>query len=251
MTIEFRCANCRQLLRVPHASQGKNARCPQCQLLMRIPATRIGLPWEQAGAKSLAKFVATARLVTFQPSQAFSQMKQRGSLREAMLYSGIGQLIGVVGMEFWHLTLVFSAGTLFGFDAATLQRVLTSMALVAAGYLFIGVPLLATLGNLIAGAVLHFCLILCGGSRHPFATSIRIACFNQSSLTWLMLIPGGVLAVGVWSLAVSIYAVREAHEVPIARAVLTVLLPMIVLLVLALIAIVLLGASLVTLLWQA
>lgn len=254
MTIEFLCAQCRQHLRVPAASAGKNARCPQCRLLMRIPgqsdSDRPGLPWESQ-PKSLGKFIATARLVAFQPSQAFSQMKSHGSVRAAMLYSAIGQLIGVVGMEFWHLTIVFSVGTLLGFEPALLQRTLTGMALAAIGYVFIGVPLLATLGNLIGAAVLHFCLILCGGSKHPFATSIRITCYNQSSLTWLMLIPGGALVVGVWSLGVSIYAVHHAHEVPMGRAVLAVLLPMIVLLVLVIIMIILLGASLLTLLSQA
>lgn len=262
MTIEFRCAQCRQHLCVPEASAGKNARCPQCRLLMRIPAkdadtassaedsARPGLPWEQAPRKSLAKFIETARLVAFQPSQAFSQMKPHGSVRTAMLYSGIGQLIGMVGMEFWHMTLVYAGGTLLGFEAAALHRVLTGMALAAVGYLTIGVPLLATLGNLVGAAVLHFCLILCGGSKHPFATSIRITCYNQSSLTWLMLIPGGVLAVSVWSLGVSIYAVHHAHEVPMGRAVLTVLLPMIVLMLLLFVAIILFGAALMSLLLQ-
>lgn len=213
-------------------------------------SNRPGLPWESQ-PKSLSKFIATARLVSFQPSQAFSRMKSHGSVRAAMLYSGIGQLIGVVGMEFWHMTLVYSAGTLLGFESALLQRTLTGMALAATGYVLIGVPLLATLGNLIGAAVLHFCLILCGGSKHPFATSIRITCYNQSSLTWLMLIPGGALVVGVWSLGVSIYAVHHAHEVPMGRAVLAVLLPMIVLMLIAVIMIILLGASLLTLLSQA
>jgi DNA-directed RNA polymerase subunit RPC12/RpoP len=262
MTIEFRCAQCRQHLRVPEVSAGKNARCPECRLLMRIPAnsadiaksaddpSRPGLPWEQAPRKSLGAFIATARLVAFQPSQAFSQMKPHGSVRAAMFYSGIGQLIGVIGMEFWHMTLVFVAGSLLGFEAAMLQRALMGMALAALGYVFIGVPLLATLGNLIGAAVLHFCLILCGGSKHPFATSIRITCYNQSSLTWLMLIPGGALAVGVWSLGVSIYAVHHAHEVPMGRAVLTVLLPMIVVMLLLILLIIIFGATLMSFILQ-
>jgi phage FluMu protein Com len=38
MTIEFRCGQCNQLLRVPDNSAGKNARCPKCQALMQVPA---------------------------------------------------------------------------------------------------------------------------------------------------------------------------------------------------------------------
>lgn len=38
MTIEFRCSQCNQLLRVPDDAAGKNARCPKCQALMLVPA---------------------------------------------------------------------------------------------------------------------------------------------------------------------------------------------------------------------
>ena len=38
MSIEFRCSQCSQLLRVPDESAGKSARCPKCQALMTIPA---------------------------------------------------------------------------------------------------------------------------------------------------------------------------------------------------------------------
>ena len=38
MTIEFRCSQCNQLLRVPETSAGKNARCPKCSALMQVPA---------------------------------------------------------------------------------------------------------------------------------------------------------------------------------------------------------------------
>jgi|GEM_PF-6440386 len=260
MTIEFRCATCRQRLRVPEGSAGKNARCPQCHTLLRIPRetaaaaqfvdNRPGLPWEQPPGKSLGKFIATARLVSFQPREAFSQMKQRGRLGEAMLYSGIGQFIGIAGMELWHMTIVYFGGQLLGFEASMLQRHVSTMAMFAVGYLFIGVPLLATLGNLVNGAILHFCLVLCGGSQQPFSTSIRIACYCQSSLSWLMLIPGGALVVGVWSLAVSIFAVHHAHEVPMGRAVLTVLLPMILVMVLLFVAILILGGTLAALVFS-
>ena len=37
MSIEFRCNQCGQLLRVPDDSGGKHARCPKCQALMVVP----------------------------------------------------------------------------------------------------------------------------------------------------------------------------------------------------------------------
>ncbi len=257
MTIEFRCARCRQHLRVPDESTGKHARCPRCETLLRIPLpaiaadpsvdNRAGLPWEQAPRKSPRKFFETARLIAFSPTAAFRQMKQRGRLGEAMFYSAIGQTIGVVGMESWHLAFIYFGGQADGFDKPFLHKYMTFIGLLVLGYLPVGVPLMATLGNLIAGAVLHFCLILCGGSRQPFSTSIRISCYSQSSLTWLLWIPGGALVVGVWSLGLNIYAVHLAHEVPMGRAVLAVLLPMIVVMVVFVVSIIILA---ITLLWM-
>jgi phage FluMu protein Com len=49
MTIEFRCGQCNQLLRVPDNSSGKNARCPKCKALMQIPAAS-AVPSAAAGA---------------------------------------------------------------------------------------------------------------------------------------------------------------------------------------------------------
>src|SRR5262245_25714825 len=37
MSIEFRCSQCGQLLRVPEDAGGKSARCPKCQALMTVP----------------------------------------------------------------------------------------------------------------------------------------------------------------------------------------------------------------------
>lgn len=203
---------------------------------------RQGLPWEQ-GPKSAGKFFETVRLIAFSPTAAFRQMKQRGRLGEAMFYSAIGQTIGVIGMETWHVALVYFGGQLAGFDRPFVVKYVSMIGIYALTYLFIGVPLMATLGNLIAGAVLHFCLILCGGSRQPFSTSIRISCYGQPSVTWLMWIPGGALAVGIWSMCLNIIAVHQAHEVPLGRAVLAVLLPMIVVMVLFVISLIVLTIS--------
>src|SRR3954454_9098726 len=44
MTIEFRCSQCNQLLRVPDTAAGKNARCPKCQALMLVPSESVPAP---------------------------------------------------------------------------------------------------------------------------------------------------------------------------------------------------------------
>ena len=364
MTIEFRCAQCNQLLRVPDASAGKNARCPKCQLLMQIPAPatanipppppvnfappppptnfappppgetenpfdftskkksnsrsgvhqsgqqdffagmpgnstaqpagyntapppppqpnhpanpfdfgagststvsasssapqsgakkktgRQGLPWEKGKKKGLEAFIETVKLVAFEPSKAFSMMLQKGDMGGPMLYSGIGLEIGFIGLEVWHMLAVLMLGSSLGIPPEAIGAYLGMMLVLAIGNLVIGVPLAATVGNFISGGILHVCLLICGGSKHPYDTSFRIACYVQSSLMWVCWIPGGVLVLGIWSIAVSIFAVHKAHEVPMGRAVLTVLLPIIVVMVLFGIIVAIFFATIMALLSQ-
>jgi hypothetical protein len=52
MTIEFRCGQCNQLLRVPDTAAGKHARCPTCQAVMAVPGrmTFAAMPGEETPA---------------------------------------------------------------------------------------------------------------------------------------------------------------------------------------------------------
>ncbi|HZN35674.1 MAG TPA: hypothetical protein VFB80_17715, partial [Pirellulaceae bacterium] len=66
MPIEFHCSQCNQLLRVPDASAGKNARCPKCQTLMTVPAP--ALPNSFAPPGSFASPSATPLAPAFSSS---------------------------------------------------------------------------------------------------------------------------------------------------------------------------------------
>lgn len=246
-TIKFRCARCQQLLRVSGESLGNNARCPECQLLMQIPEPRAkpaaiedgrpGLPWEQPGT-GIQSLFQTALLVCFKPSVAFSQMNRSGSLWYPIRYSLFCLLIGFCGTVFWQGVGALAWMNYSSPAASDFQIALISLAGFAAVMLCVVAPLMATLGNLMVAGILHICLIIAGGSRYPFATSFRIACYTQSSLLlWLLFIPLGELAVGIWNVVLQIFAIHRAHEVPMGRAVLAAVLPMVALFVIALIAI--------------
>lgn len=242
-TIKFRCARCQQLLRVPGASLGNNARCPACQLLMQIPAPleqsvndenvgRPGLPWEQPARRNLFGLLATMKCVSFQPSRAFSEMQQSGKLATPMIYSGLCYAAGFLGMVTWDTIITLGIMTASGNSAEEIQLALVSMGSLLAGYVLIGAPLMATLGNLMNAGLLHICLIIAGGSGRPFAATFRIACYTQSSLMWLGFVPFGMLAVGLGGVILNMFAIHKAHEVPMSRAVLAAVLPVVVLVVL-------------------
>ena len=64
-TIQFHCPDCNTTLRVPVASQGKQAKCPQCTKVVAIPTTEqpaaLSDPLPAAPPASLSDFAETAR----------------------------------------------------------------------------------------------------------------------------------------------------------------------------------------------
>jgi hypothetical protein len=233
MPIEFRCGQCRQHLRVPDTSSGNNARCPQCQALTQIPLQtmpgRIGLPWERKGSSAFLAFFQTAGLVAFRPQRAFDMMRQRGSYRVPMLYSALGLYLGLAGVACVEGLLAAYSFDKLPFEPEVIEVLKQALLIALVAMAVIGIPLTATLGSLISGGLMHVALLIAGGSKQSFATSVRIACYVQPSLTWLLFIPlVGSSLLGIWSLIVSIIAVKHAHEVSVGKAVIAVLVPLVV-----------------------
>ena len=230
--IEFRCGHCRQHLRVPEAASGNNARCPQCQSLTQIPPQsmpgRPGLPWERKGSSAVLAFWQTVRLVAFSPQRAFGMMRQQGSLRGPMLYSAAGLYLGLAGVTCIEGLLASYTFDKLPWPPETIALIKQVLLIGLIAMAVVGIPLTATLGNLINGGLMHVALLIAGGSKQSFATSVRIVCFVQPSLTWLLFIPFvGTSLLGIWTLIASIIAVRQAHEVSVGKAVVAVLLPLV------------------------
>jgi phage FluMu protein Com len=329
MTIEFRCSQCNQLLRVPDSSAGKNARCPKCSALMQVPSSegfgaaappppppppgptgsggfpsfgssapaaggsdpfsflkeggpaaggssapppppkspfgdvgagqtpnvnpyaspsgaayayqpssvpqggRPGLPWERK-AQNFGTWWETTKLCMMQPTHAFSIMRQYGGMGQPMMFCAWGLGMGVLGQMVWYLPLVVlmslaAAGQggngpgggeiamMVGVQVVT--QVISGVFTVALG---------ATLGILIGAAIGHVCLMIVGGARQGFETTLRVIGYAQGSTAWLNVIPifGGLIAF-VWLVVLEIIGFARAHEISTGKAALAVLLPMV------------------------
>jgi DNA-directed RNA polymerase subunit RPC12/RpoP len=245
MTIEFRCAQCRQLLQVPLATTGQHARCPQCRQLMLIPASqpvakpippppllladddRPGLPWEQAQGSVLQRFWQTSLLISFQPTTAFAQMQRRGSFTGPIVYSAWGLALGAVANLVWSMPTTYLQSLVLPLPPGGIASALSHNLLITFATGLATVVLGSTVFNFLSAAVMHLCVVLTGGSKQPFDTSFRICAYTQASLAWLQWIPlVGSLAMTLWTIAASIIAVQQAHEVSPLRACVIVLLPM-------------------------
>src|SRR5262245_56230884 len=75
MSIEFRCSQCNQLLRVPDDSAGKNARCPKCQALMVVPGA-VAIVQSAAATSSAPSSPPAAELPAAESSPPFQASYQ-------------------------------------------------------------------------------------------------------------------------------------------------------------------------------
>ncbi len=161
-------------------------------------------------------------------------MRQRGDMVGPMMFSGIGYAVGFFAITGYYIIFLLFISLLSG-NARVFGTILVGLAMGIGFTLCIIIPMIATVGNLMSAAALHLCLMICGGSKQTFDTTFRILCYSQAAVMWVLIIPGGILAAVIWNLCLVVIGIHKAHEVPMQRAVMTVMLPVIINVVLGMI----------------
>lgn len=190
------------------------------------PAARSGLPWSRRQELGIVNaFFETLKLVLLQPSLAFSLMKTEGGIGEPIIYALIG---GSVGFLFYFLfTILFQS---IGFMANSRNPVIGLFG-AGAGIIagVIAIPFFLLFGIFVGSALLHLCLMLVGGAKRSFETTLRVVCFAVGSTYPIMIVPmcGGLVA-GIWAIVVECIGIARAHEIETGRAVLAAFLPIVI-----------------------
>jgi hypothetical protein len=189
-------------------------------------APRSGLPWDERHSKGLfSAFIETLQMFLSKPAAAFTAMKREGGLGEPLLYGLIGGGFGFI--VYFIYNLAFQSLGMFA------NRNNPFAHLIGAGiggiFLIVCAPLFVLIGIFVGSAILHVCLLLVGGAKQSFETTLRVVCFAGGSVNPLLVIPFcGGLIVGVWKIVLYCIGLARAHETDTGRAVLAVFLPLIV-----------------------
>lgn len=191
-----------------------------------LTAVRSGLPWARRQELGIATaFFETLKMVLLQPALAFSLMKREGGIGEPIIYALIG---GSVGFLFYFLFTIFFQS--IGFMASS-RNPLIGLFGAGAGIIagVIAIPFFLLFGIFVGSALLHLCLMLVGGAKRSFETTLRVVCFTVGSTYPIMIVPmcGGLVA-GVWAIVVECIGIARAHEIETGRAVLAVFLPIVI-----------------------
>jgi hypothetical protein len=167
--------------------------------------------------------------ILFHPAETFRRLQDEpignafvdyGTL--LVIYAVISSLVSWVGISLIPSLEPFGRG--FGFFTAA-----------SIPFLVIGTVVLFILGLLIGGAILHLFVYIVGG-RKGVEQTLKAVMYGSTPvfvLGWIPIL--GFLAV-LYAIVLEILAVSELHEISTGRAAVAVLLPFLILLILAILA---------------
>ena len=149
---------------------------------------------------------------------------ERG-LVDPLLYAIIGGSFGFI--VYFLITLALGSFGMMGGQ----RNPLAAMFGAGVGMIFMIIlcPIFIAIGLFIGAGIIHVCLMLVGGAKRSYETTLRVVCFTCGSTQPLLIIPicGGFIS-GIWGLVVECIGLARAHETDTGRAVLAIVLPLIV-----------------------
>jgi hypothetical protein len=176
---------------------------------------RTGPPWERGG-ELVNRFVETARAVVTDAKGLFAGMRREGGLGAPLLYAVIGMVVGAVFTYVWSFLGVreWMAGR-YGGGGGIAGIILA--------------PVFGTIGLFIGSGIFHVMLMLLGEAKFPFETSFRVAAYTVGTTSLFNVVPfcGGIVG-GLFGLYLLIVGLSEAHEIPVGKSAIAVLVPVVV-----------------------
>ena len=188
-------------------------------------AGRTGPPWEQPGPV-FNRFLDTMREVLLNPVVFFRTMRRQGGLGAPLTFGVAGTFIGgVIGALYQLMFMTMGSG----FEGAEAFGQGAAAALFSTGCIVVVIPIMAVLGMFIAAAIYHVMLLLLGGARFPFETTMRVVAYSMGATSVLQVVPiCGGLAAAIWALVANIIGLSHAHEITTGKAAAAVLLPVVI-----------------------
>ncbi len=191
---------------------------------------RDGPAWERRDQLGLMKAAwETMKAVLLNPTDTFARMKREGGIGTPLVYNLILSSIGsIVGLAYQFL---FNMGTRSMIPADAPQSAMIGVGFTAG--MFVGaaifMPVFIAISTFVGSGLLHLSLMICGGAKQSFETTLRTHCYVAGSCSIVQVVPVcGALVSGIWALVCMCIGISKTHEISVGRAVLAVLLPSIV-----------------------
>ena len=194
-------------------------------------------PWPPAeGDSVLRRFGETWKSASLEPGRFFAALPRDSGTGAAILYYLVlGILVAGIAL-FWNMVAQLLGGPGRGAEGRAVADQL-GMGTLEPLTQFLLSPLALLAGLAIAAGITHVLLLMFGGARHGFGTTVRVFCYAYSPVVLAVVPLLGALVGGIWSVVLAITGLREAQEAAGWKAAVAVLLPFILALTLVLLAV--------------
>lgn len=180
--------------------------------------------WESAEPPPLfSAAVESVKQVLSKPVETFQAMPGEGGYAKPLkFYILVSWVTSAVAVIYQTAAALINPAMFVGEEAKNLPQY--ALVLIFAGVI-VFMPVFLLLGSFISSAILHGALMLVGGARKPFETTLRVFCYASGSTSALQLVPlcGGWLY-SVSSLVYCVIGLKEAHQTELWRPIAAVLL---------------------------
>jgi hypothetical protein len=185
---------------------------------------RTGPAWEADGSW-FSRFAQTTQALLVSPGAFFSTMRREGGLGEPVAFGVIGSVLGGVVSAVYNLLL---STTMAGLQGPSAAREQAFVGMFSTGCVILVLPILTVLSMFIGAGIYHLMLMLLGGARRPFETTLRVAAYSNGATSVLNLVPiCGGFAAAIYAIVANIIGLAKAHEIGTGKAAAAVLLPLV------------------------
>ena len=191
------------------------------------------VPWERRDEIGLAAgLIETTKQVLTGPTDFFRRMPVTGGVGSPLLYAVIIGYLGILVSSVYNAVFILVVGTHGSFGAfgdrpemARMMEAFSSWGGLIAQVLF--GPFGIVIGLFVSTAILHVMLMLLGGASQGFEATFRARSYSHAA-SILAIVPFcGPAIGGIWSLVLCIIGIAEAQRIPVWKAALAVLLPIV------------------------
>ncbi len=194
--------------------------CMYCGAIVEsFPMEKIESPWEDMENIGFFRaFIDTIGLVLFKPTLFFRSVNTSGGLRNSLMFGITAGSLGYIFSIVWQAIIS---------NYITWEWPLNNMYkesdIVWASIFFS--PAISTIMIFVEGFVIHFLLMLSGGNKKGWKSTIHVMCYSMSTRL-ISIIPfiGGLLA-SIWMFKTIVTGLRETHGISTGRIVVAVVLP--------------------------
>lgn len=197
------------------------------------------IPWEEPGRPWPSGAVETVRLLITSPRAAYERVPVRADVLRPVLFALLLGWIGLFFSSMWELTFGDAMRNMLPQPSGPTgpPRMLYLVTMLFG-------PVVVAVGVLVSAALIHIGLMLVGGARSGFVATLRAVSYAQAANLGMVLPFCGGLLAWVGLIVLEVIGVSVLHRIPIGKAVLGVLIPMIACCVCAVTLVAVFGAAL-------